>query len=239
MIVARKSPLFNSFFARHARSRILRTFHEVRVFGLENARATLESSPALVVANHTAWWDPMMAIALSNFALGADAYAMMDAKNLTRLPFFAKVGAFGVDLGDPADGARAIRYSAKLLDAPKKLVWIFPQGEERPAGEPLAFRAGSAEIARVAKRASVIPVALRYVFAEVEKPYAYVSFGPSFPPLRDVDRGRSEQESRVGEELSRIDRAVRGDRSGFTTLFRTRESAVAKAAERLLAWMAG
>ena len=30
------------------------------------------------------------------------------------------------------DGASAMRYAARLLDRPRRLVWIFPQGAERP-----------------------------------------------------------------------------------------------------------
>ena len=237
MIVAQKSPFFNAWFSRHARTRLCRTFQEVRVWGLDEARVALQASPALIVANHTSWWDPMIAIALSNHAFQADAYAMMDAENLTRLPFFAKVGAFGVNLGEPADGARSIRYAAKLLDTANKAVWIFPQGEERPADEPLSFRPGSSEIARVAKRAVVLPVAIRYVFAETEKPYAYVSIGAAFSASRDVNLGREEQEARVQQEISRIDEAVRRKDQTFTALFQSRDSAWGKAAERMLAWL--
>ena len=83
----------------------------------------------LVVSNHTAWWDPLVAILLSHRILNTDGFALMDAKNLRRLPCFGRVGAFGVDLDDQRDGARAIRYAAKLLIAKelsrRRLVWIF------------------------------------------------------------------------------------------------------------------
>ena len=114
MIPARPGPLFAWWFARDAEKRIAHAFSSVRVHGLEALRDTRAAGdPALVIANHTAWWDPLVAIYLTRRLVRWDAYAMMDAKNLRRLPFFAKVGAFGVDLDDPRRlsdrGTRAAR----------------------------------------------------------------------------------------------------------------------------------
>jgi 1-acyl-sn-glycerol-3-phosphate acyltransferase len=211
VIPARKQRLFNSWFAGHARTRLERAFERVRVHGLARAQALSASAPLLVVSNHTSWWDPLLVLHTSQHLLGADGHALMDAANLRRLPFFAMVGAFGVDLGDPGDGARAIRYAARLLDEARRLVWIFPQGRERPVTErPLAFQGGSAEIARVARRAVTLPAAIRYELGATEKPVAYLSFGDPLPPERDLARARAAQERAVEAEMDRIELAVRG-----------------------------
>lgn len=240
MIEARKSRLFNSFFAGHARARLARTFETVRVRGLDAARARVAREPLLFVSNHTAWWDPLLAIHLSNHLLDADAFAMMDAKNLRALPFFGRVGAFGVDLDDPRDGARAIRYAARLLDRPKRLVWVFAQGRERPITErPLVFRAGSAEVSRVAK-VRVVPVALRYEFGATERPSVFVSMGEALELDRDVARGRAAQELGVTRELDAIDAAVRsGKGDDFHVTLRARATPLAGFAARALAWLTG
>lgn len=237
MIPAHKTPLFSRFFANHARARIRSMFHEVRVSGLSRVIHAASEAPVLIVANHTAWWDPMMAIALSNHVFRADAYAMMDAANLARFPFFSRVGAFGVDLNEPSDGARAIRYAAKLLDAPGKVVWIFAQGEERPVTAPLLFRAGAAQVARVAKKARVIPFALRYEFGKAEKPTAYASIGNALVPTVDVEEARRTQEEAVASELRRIDRHLTGiETSEFDVVFRSGRSRLQEWAENILAW---
>lgn len=235
MIPARKTPLFNRWFAGHARSRIEQSFSVLYVRGLREVQAASAGAPLLLLANHTAWWDPLVAIHLSNHVLGLDAFAMMDAKNLERLPFFAKVGAFGVDLASASDGASVVRYAVKLLSAPGRAVWVFPQGAERPVTEPLAFRGGAAAIARVAKTAIALPVGLRYEMAGEERPHLYVSFGPEIPRSRDVEQVRLAQEAAVGTELGIIERAVRGDRSGFEAVYRSRPARGALLAERLLA----
>jgi hypothetical protein len=171
--------------------------------------------------------------------LGADGHALMDARNLRRLPFFALVGAFGVDLDQPADGAAAIKYAARLLDRPGRLVWIFAQGRERPVTErPLAFRGGSAEIARVARRAQTLPAALRYEFAGAERPDLYLSFGAPLPAERDVARGRAAQEQAVEAELGRIEGAVRGE-AGFEDVHRSDEGAGSDLPTRALSFLTG
>ncbi len=238
MIPSRKSRFFDALFSRHARGRIRRSFSSVRVHGLERVRALSAEAPVLVVSNHTSWWDPLFAIYLCSRELHVDAHAMMDAKNLRRLPFFGLVGAFGVDLDDPADGARAIRYASKLLDRPKRVVWIFAQGSERPITErPLVFRGGTAEIARVARTSRVVPVGLRYELGGDERPVAWISFGPALGYERDVVRGRDAQTAAATAELDRIDDAVctADARGEFAHLHATRPPAIAAFAERALA----
>ncbi len=235
MIPARKHRVFNAWFARHARTRIERTFDRVRAHGIEEVAALARDRPLLVVSNHTSWWDPLVAFHASEHLLGADGHALMDAANLRRLPFFALVGAFGVDLADPGDGARAIRYAARLLDRAGRLVWIFPQGRERPITErPLAFKAGAAEVAHVAKRALTVPAALRYELAGTEKPVVYFSFGEPLETARD----REAQERAVEGELARIERAVRGEEAGFVDVFRAPRGATDGLATTALAMLA-
>ena len=240
MIPARKQPVFNAWFAGHARSRIQRTFERLRVHGLARTRGLCARAPLLVVSNHTSWWDPLVALHAAQHLLGADGYALMDAANLRRLPFFALVGAFGVEPGSPPDGAGAIRYAARLLDRAGRLVWVFPQGAERPITErPLAFKAGSAEIARVARRAVTVPVGLRYEHAGTEKPDLYLSFGEAVAAERDPARGREAQERAVDGELARIERAVRGEAgAGFEEVFRA-EPGTDGLASKALAMLTG
>lgn len=241
MIPANKRPWFNAWFSGHARGRIQATFGVVRAHGLARTRAVCAEAPALLVANHTAWWDPLVALHVSQHLLGTDGYAMMDAKNLRRLPFFAFVGAFGVDLDRPADGAAVIKYTARLLDRPGRVAWIFPQGRERPiTARPLGFRPGSAEIARVARKARAVPVGLRYEFGAEEKPTLYLSLGEPLPIERDVAKALGAHEAAVEAELARIERAVRGEGDDeFETVHRASPSWIGEAATALLARFAG
>ena len=237
MIEPRRSPAFTALFTWHARRRAGRAFEELRVRGLEELRSRLAAGPALVVSNHTAWWDPLLALILAR-ELRAEAYAMMDARNLRALPFFGRVGAFGVDLDDPRDGARAIRFAARLLDRPRRLVWIFAQGEERPITvRPLGFRPGSAEIARLAAAASVTPVALRYEFGSTERPVAFVSAGEAVVAAGTRKAREGAIERAVEAELGGIDDALaRRDPGAFSPVLHGTRRPLAATAQRLLAF---
>lgn len=240
MIAARKNRWFNAWFSRHAEGRIRASFCAMRVRGLEHLREAAARGPVLIVSNHTSWWDPLVCLTLVQRVLGLDGYAMMDAKNLRKLPFFALVGAFGVDLDSPADGAAALREAARLLDRPGRVVWIFPQGAERPHTErPLAFKPGSGAVSRLARQAEVVPLALRYAHGGVERPELLVDIAPAQRGGRDVEANRAAQERAVTEAMDRLEQVL-GDpeRDGFQTLFALREPALARWATAALSLLA-
>ncbi len=238
MIPARKHPWFNRWFAGQARGRLRGRFDRVRVAGAEHLRAASAEGPVLLVSNHCAWWDPLVVLFLETFVFGGVWYAMMDATNLRRLPFFGLIGAFGVDLDAPSDGAAAMKYSARLLKAPGQAVWIFPQGTERPQTlRPLGFRAGSAEIARIA-RVPTVPVALRYEFVHAERPELFIDIGAPMPFGRDVTAGRAEHEAAVTAGLDRIEADLHAQRfDRYTTVLEARPDRLGRWAEGILAWM--
>jgi 1-acyl-sn-glycerol-3-phosphate acyltransferase len=227
MIPARTSRPFLWWFGRVAERRIHRQFSALRVRGLERARRALEVAPVLVVSNHTSYWDALLVIQLAVRVLGARTFAMMDAKNLRRLPFFALVGAFGVDRTSALDGARSIRYAAKLLRSPGVIVWIFAQGAERPvSARPLGFHGGTTAVARLAAGAHVLPVALRYEYGEEPGATAWISIG---------EPTRADHEAAVTSELDVIERALAGEDAEFATLFTQREGLGMRAAQAMLA----
>ncbi len=238
MIPASKSARFCAWFSGHAETRLRRSFGHVYLAGVEHLERACNEGPVLVVANHTAWWDPLIAIWLTNRIVRVDSYAMMDAKNLRRLPFFGKVGAFGVDLEVPSDGAHGVRYAARLLDRPGRLVWIYPEGRERSALEPLELRKGAAIIGRVARRAQVVSVGVRYVFGPEEAPDVFIAIGPAEPTMRDQDEGLAQQKLGIEAQLARIDRAcASGDFGAFKALLTRSKSPLGALAERMLAFV--
>jgi len=238
VIPARKHQWFNRWFAGQARGKLQTQFARVRVAGAEHLRAASAAGPVLLVSNHCAWWDPLVVLYLETFVFGGVWYAMMDATNLRRLPFFGLIGAFGVDLDAPADGAAAMKYSARLLKAPGQAVWIFPQGGERPQTlRPLGFRAGSAEVARIA-RVPTVPIALRYEFVHAERPELLIDIGAPMAFGRDVTAGRTAHEAAVTEGLNRIEADLHaGDFARYTTLLEASTSRLGRVAEAMLVWM--
>ncbi len=207
MIPSRRWPGFTRWFAARAESRMRRIFCRVMIAGLDDVSAAARLAPTLWVANHTSWWDPLVAIVLGVRA-GLDVHAMMAAENLERLPFFGLVGAFGVRRGDRRDGAAATRYAASLLDRPRRAVWIFPQGESRPAFEPLQFHGGATSIHAVASGAVIVPVGLRYVLRDDPRPELWIALGTPRTGLPRGTQGTATLTQDVAACLLRIDTAL-------------------------------
>lgn len=230
---------FARWMARHARKRIESQFGLVRVAGFEAIAQAKARGPVLFVANHSSWWDPMVTMMLAIDRFDFDGYAMMDAKNLRELGFFARAGAFGVDRTDPRDGVRAIRYAAKLLDRPGRAVWIYPQGDERPLDErPLEFQPGAAAVARAVDDVTVLPVSVHYRFGSTENPEMRIAVGQPVAVSRDLDRGRRAQSTAVEQGLELIARDITGEDVGFSTLFEINRPRVTWV-ERLLTRLVG
>jgi 1-acyl-sn-glycerol-3-phosphate acyltransferase len=236
MIPARKSARFVRWFTKQTEKRIQKMFSKVYIRGEEGLSAIVAKHPVLAVSNHTSWWDPMFSIYLGHGRLKADAFAMMDAKNLRKLPFLGRIGGFGFDLDDPADRRLVLSYAARLLDRPGRLVWIFPEGAERPRSLGVdEFRPGAALVAKKASIDTVIPVGLRYEFTHKEHPEAFISIGRPLTRQAGIDEMRIAQAEAVRKELARIDAFVlnRND-TQFILTMEQRPSRAALLAERLL-----
>lgn len=226
MIYAAKSPWFCKWFSRHAEKLLAKNFSAVYIYGLEGLNEVASQQPILLVANHSSWWDGIVAIYLSHRLLKLDGYAMMDANNLKRLRFFAKIGGFGIDRQVPGDTHAALDYAETLLAHQGRIVWIFPQGSERPNQErPLHFHRGAANLAFRSPEIKVVPIGLRYEMQHQPQPYAYISVGtPLAYPSSETDY-QMQQEFAVIHELDRIARALTNPRRfGFVPILQRKSS---------------
>lgn len=238
MIEAVRWRPFWRWFARHATGRLRSTFAAVHVHGLEALEAEVAQAPVLLIANHTAWWDPLVALWLTLGKLeDVRSYGMMDAANLRRFRFFRWVGAFGVDRTSRRDGARASRYAIELLQRPRTAVWLFPQGAEQPPHVPLRFEPGAAGIARRTPGVRVIPVAFAYVFEGDERPHAYVSIGAAMSTSAAADPRA--QEAAVDAERARVARHLETRDEAFSALLTQPAARGGDWATRLLDRFAG
>lgn len=173
----RRHPAFLSFFRIVARRRIARRLDGLWVAGLDEARAAVAAGPVLFAANHVAWWDALLLLPLDQ-ALGSLGWALMDARNLRKLPFFGWIGALPLDRSSPERSRECLESSAALLDRPGRAVWIFPQGRQRPSHlRPLDLKPGL-QMMYDRNPVTIIAVSIEYVFMEKSRPAAVVRFSP-------------------------------------------------------------
>ncbi|WP_435010045.1 lysophospholipid acyltransferase family protein [Tundrisphaera lichenicola] len=189
------------------RSKARGGFHQVLAQGLDRFRESLNRDPAgtLILANHSCWWD-LFVYQVVNDALEVDGYGMMEHFNLLRFGFFRRIGAFSVDRTDPVSVRASLRYAAELLQKPKAVVWVFPQGKiESNDVRPLKFQNGIRAIIRQAAPVQVLPLAIRYEFWQDERPEVLIRFGERFKVDRaDLPDLIPTFERRLTEELDAL-----------------------------------
>jgi hypothetical protein len=204
-------------FERYVRRQAARHFAGVHWRAAGGAERWSRAVPTLFVANHSNWWDGFFAFLVSR-TLGLRFRILMEARHLARYRFFLSVGARPLRR-EPARAAWT-----DLTDAAAELtagtgLWIFPQGERRPAGErPLRCERGAAQLARAyAGPLRICPVAFRYAFVGEQRPEAYVLVGEEWLP-GPADRGRSRRglmdtiAGRLERTVAGLDELVAGER---------------------------
>jgi 1-acyl-sn-glycerol-3-phosphate acyltransferase len=219
--------VFGWAFRRYARRRIARGLDGLWVRGLEQAHQQVLEGPVVFAATHVAWWDGLLLLPLDE-GLGRSGRVWMDAENLQRLPYFARLGALPLHRSGP--GLRSsVRAALDWLDRPGRSLWVFPQGEQRPAWvRPLGLAPGAARVARLAG-ARLVPVGLQYGFRQAPAPAAVVSLGEPVPP-EDLEGG-------LLQELARADQFLLGQTCDFAPLVPGRVQGTERSlGARLLAW---
>ncbi len=132
----------------------------VAALALHQVRVTVVGqwprAPAVIVANHVSWIDPLVLLALGPAVPLAKrevlAWPVVG-------PMARRLGAVFVRRSDPHSGAVALRCLARALCAGQTVLG-FPEGTTSAAG-PLPFRRGLFGLARMA-RVPVVPVALAW-----------------------------------------------------------------------------
>jgi 1-acyl-sn-glycerol-3-phosphate acyltransferase len=216
VIPAHKTPWIDALIYALVKRALRRSFHRIRVRGLEHWRLLDPKIPVLAVANHTNWWDLWLIHRLTRECPHKQVYGMMEEANLQHHRFLTRIGAFGVDLTDRRKAAQGLRHALTLLASPETVVWIFPQGKLTRPEVALELKPGADFLARQAPGVNVLPVAFRYGFDRESRPEIWIDFSP---PLSLKSEEGDTLASALGDRLAALDESLsRSDWSGFTDL---------------------
>lgn len=187
MLEAKKSRWFEEVFAVYNRNLLKRRFYSLDVSGLKFLKNPNRDAPFLIYANHSSWWDGLVAFQISRQA-ESENFIMMEEKQLKKLFLFRRLGAFSVVRENPRAAAKSLSYAANLLkENSNRTLWIFPQGEILPNDErPLNFYRGISRMIEKIGRVAAVPLAIRYEFLGEFKPRIFVKIGA--PQLISVDK---------------------------------------------------
>ena len=178
MIEAKKNFLFEKIFSFYNSHIIKKHFNSIRIKGENNLRDLGKNLPTIIYANHSNWWDGLIAFYLSYKRWKKDAYIIMEEKQLNIYRFFIKLGAFSIDKSSLRKSYDAILYSINLLQNSEKTLWIFPQGEMLPyQTRPIKFYNGISKIVSEIKDVNIIPVTFSYEYIKEQRPEILINIG--------------------------------------------------------------
>lgn len=178
MLEANKNRLFDKVFSVYNRNLLKRRFNSLQLLDSNELARRSEDLPLIVYANHSGWFDGLIAYQISN-EFNLDSYLMMEEKQLKDLFLFRKLGAFSVVRNNPREAVKSINYAAKILkEGNGRVLWIFPQGEILPNDvRPLFFYRGISKIIEKVGKCNTLSMAIRYEFSGNFKPDIFVGFG--------------------------------------------------------------
>ncbi len=201
MITPQKSAFMTRLIGVYFRKKIRRAFAAVHLKGTEHVRQARENVPLVLYANHSAWWDAVLPVILSNQVFHHDAYAMMEEKQMRQYGFFRRIGCFSVVRENPRLAVQSLQYAADLLRQRSRVLWIFPQGTLTSAEKrPLHFYNGTAHLLRELGDVTAVPVAFRYEFVEKERPEVFITFGKPWQ-IRSDERVEIEMTTDILQQL--------------------------------------
>jgi len=178
MLTAKKNYRFERVFAIYNRNLIKRRFASLKISNFDILQNLNREFPLIVYANHSGWWDGLVAFQISQ-AAQLDSFVMMEEKHLNRFFPFRRLGAFSVIREKPREALKSIEYSASLLKKnPNRTLWIFPQGEILPNDlRPIIFYNGLSKIIVKTGKCFALSLAIRYEFTGEYKPEIFVKIG--------------------------------------------------------------
>ena len=179
MIPHRKNRFINALFEHHARSQLGKNFRKVS-FTQTSAVPEFEPNvPVIAIANHSSWWDPMLALFLTRYILKKEGYGIMAEEQLRRYGILRRIGVYSVNRESNQEGRAFLEYTRELLAGTGRLLWIYPQGELISSEQiPLDFKKGFVQILKLFPRVHLFKMVASYDFWIESKPEVVVDFLP-------------------------------------------------------------
>lgn len=196
------TPWLVAWFTRYVRRYVARSFHAVRAGGA--ASLPRGDAPVVVYCNHPSWWDPLTcALLATTYLAERDHWGLIEAGQLERYRFFARLGFVGIEPGTTR-GARRLLDVARALGARDgATLWLTPEGRfADPRERPHRLAAGLVGLARHVPHARFVPLALEYPFGEERLPEVRALFGKPLCPGALPDAGPEDLGARLSGRLS-------------------------------------
>lgn len=180
MIESNKNTVFEKMFSVYNKHILKKHFSALYLKGQENFINRNKNIPTLIYANHSNWWDGLIAFYLSYNLWKSNAFIMMDYKQMKKYYFFKWIGAFSVDKESVIDSYRSFKYAAGLMKVNTNILWLFPQGVMLPNDlRPIKFEKGLSKLIEISGNINLLPLVFNYEFLSEQRPEAFIEILPA------------------------------------------------------------
>jgi 1-acyl-sn-glycerol-3-phosphate acyltransferase len=124
MLYPQKNKFIRWFFHHYTLNLVKRNFRQVNFNFIEVSK----NKSVLLLANHFSWWDGFLLYYINHKVFKKQFHVMVIEETVQKVSFFKYMGAFSVNK-NTREVLTSLDYAAKLLNDPKNLVLIFPQGK--------------------------------------------------------------------------------------------------------------
>lgn len=127
----------------------------------------------------------------------------MEDKQLSRYPFFRRLGVFSIDLSSARSSMQSLRYAIRSMNRPNAALYIYPQGKIVPfAMSDLEFKKGIGWLAKKLPQTDLVPAGIYIHTKESDKPRLEIMIGSAI----SVSRRKSADDinQKLEKELSNL-----------------------------------
>jgi hypothetical protein len=164
--------------------------------------------PIVVYANHSGWWDPIVAMMLRRkFFADRTFYAPIDADALANYRIMAQLGFYGLELDSLQGAADFLSITKRILETSHVSVWITPEGEFCDVRDhSKQLMPGLSHLAAKTPGVCFIPLAIEYAFWDESRPQIFTKLGAPLctsldPQLADRCKTKAEWNTLLTEHL--------------------------------------
>ena len=199
-IPAKESRFYTWFFDLVTRLLISRRFHATWIrqdyFPGKNSRT-------IYFLNHNLWWDGLIPLFLNRKFFHQKARAIMEYRQMAEHSFFAKIGAFSIDLDSPKSTIQSLRYAVDSMQREQSCLFIYPEGELKPysSNQP-SFKDGLAWLYENLNDIDFVPVAIYTPSFRASRPELFICIGQ--PVQIDSALNRKQKTSEFEKALENI-----------------------------------
>ncbi len=155
MLEPRKNWIIFKFFSWYINRIIKSDFQELKF----NKISIDQSKSILLIANHFSWWDGFVLFQINRLYFRKNFHVMITQENYQKVWFMKYLGSFSVKKNSRSI-IETLEYAGHLLDDPKNLVLIFPQGKLYSGHvEQIQFEKGLMNLINVSSKT------FQYIFA--------------------------------------------------------------------------